>query len=265
MLKNLNSLKSKGKLIIKGIGVGIANLIPGVSGGTIALILGIYEDLIAALRSINLRFLLPLSIGIIGALLAGAKVIPAVIENYPLVTQAFFCGLILASVREPFRHLEKRGRIEFLIGLAGFLLAFVVVGMTQSFSPTPSLVFIFICGFITTCAMILPGISGALILVLLGQYKTVLEALRDLEIPIIVPFALGCLAGVLIFARFLSFLLHRYHSQTMAFLIGLMLGSLRAVWPEKINPLIITIFLVGLGLVFLLGRFSRRETNRSNG
>lgn len=262
MLKNLNSLKNKGKLIIKGVYIGIANMIPGVSGGTIALILGIYEDLIAALKSVNLRFLFPLAIGIAGALLAGAKVIPTVIENYPLATQAFFCGLILASVREPFRRLEKRGRIEFLIGLVGFCLAFIIVGLTQPFLHTSSLVFIFICGFIAISAMILPGISGALILVLLGQYKTILEALRDLEIPIIVSFTLGCLAGILIFARFLSFLLHRCHSQTMAFLIGLMLGSLRAVWPEKVNPLIITAFLVGLGLVFLLELSGRRKTSR---
>ena len=261
MLKNLNSLKNKGKLIIKGIGIGIANMIPGVSGGTMALIMGIYEDLIAALRSVNLKFLIPLGIGIAGALLVGARVIPFLIEDYPLATSALFFGLILASAREPFRRLERRGGVEFLIGLAGFLSAFFVVGLTRTLPYAPSLIFIFICGFIAICAMILPGISGALILVLLGQYETIIRALRDLEIPIIISFILGSLAGLFIFTRFLSFLLHRYHSQMMAFLIGLMLGSLRAVWPGKVNLLIITTFLIGLGLVFLLELSGCRRTD----
>jgi putative membrane protein len=243
-------------LVVKGLFMGTADVIPGVSGGTVALILGIYEELVDAIKSVNMRFLIPLGVGIGGALILFARVIPYLMGRYPSETSALFLGLILSSATIPYGRMEKKRGVEVLFGTVGFALAFFVVGLTHLHT-SPSIPFIFLCGFVAICAMVLPGVSGAFMLVLLGQYATMLEAVRDMNLHLIIPFALGALVGITSFVRLLSFLLHRYHSCAMAGLTGLMLGSLRAVLPQELKVSVIPSFLFGVGL-FLFLRYMER-------
>jgi len=238
-------------LIISGICIGIANVIPGVSGGTAALVLGIYQELLDAIKSIKLKFLIPLGIGVILAVLTFSRIIPYYLENFTAETYAFFLGLVIASVKVPYQQMGKRGIPELLFATLGFAVALYVVSMkTFSFSTTS--VFIFACGFISISAMILPGISGAYLLMVLGQYKTMLEAVRDMRLNLIAPFMLGLIIGIIIFSWILSFLLRRYHSITMAALIGLMLGSLKTILPGRFDLTIFLTFVAGFGIVLFL-------------
>jgi len=239
-------------LAIKGFLMGVANVIPGVSGGTMALILGIYEELIDAIRSINLRFLrlitlfkireaitciswtflVPVGLGILLATFSLAEVLGWLLDSYPVIVWSFFFGLILSSVITVSR-VVKKWRITTIVAIAfGTIAAYFLFGVIPLSTPNAPW-FIFASGFIAICAMILPGISGAYILVLLGKYRYILEALNNKDFFTLFIIASGALMGLISFAQVLGWLLKKYYDLTMAILIGLMLGSLRKIWPWK--------------------------------
>ncbi|MEO9333066.1 DUF368 domain-containing protein [Ectopseudomonas guguanensis] len=238
-------------LYAKGMAMGAADVVPGVSGGTIAFISGIYDELLRSIASIpealmlllrgrindawqmaNATFLLVLFSGIVTSILTLARVITYLLHHHPIPVWSFFFGLILVSTylvgREIGRWNWSRG-VSFVLGLA---LAYwiTVAAPMQWGSDLPTL---FLAGAIAICAMILPGISGSFILLLLGLYSVVLGAVKDLNLLVLAVFASGCLVGLLSFARLLSWLLSRWRDLSLAFLCGLMLGSLNKVWPWK--------------------------------
>jgi putative membrane protein len=230
--------------------MGAADLVPGVSGGTMAFILGIYHHLLDALHAINLRFvrlllslrwkeafhsfpwqfLASLGLGIAIAIVTLSRPIHWALGEHPSLVWAFFFGLVLASVsvvRKRVSHWSPA--LVFLLVVAA-TLTFYFVGLLPLETPhTPLLVFL--SGAIAICAMILPGISGAFILVLLGKYRYILGALISLDIFILLIFGAGCVIGLLSFSRLLRWLIARFHDPTIAALIGIMIGSLRKVWP----------------------------------
>ncbi len=242
---------------LRGACMGGADVIPGVSGGTMALILGIYHELIASIRAfdldalkllfsakfrelnrhLNLSFLLFLFVGIASAIITLAKIIPQLLQKYPAPVHGFFFGLILASIFLVWKSIEEHSWITLTFLVVGAIAAYLLVGMIPVSTPN-SLTFIFFSGFFAIMAMILPGISGAFILLILGKYAYILDALHhvvhtrrfDHEFTVVVVFIAGCAVGLLSFARFLNWLLKRYPSQTLALLAGFMIGSLRRIW-----------------------------------
>lgn len=239
-------------LAIKGFCMGAANIVPGVSGGTMALILGIYEELIDSLRSLNLNFLklvavlkirdalssfswdflLAVGFGILVATLSLAKALSWLLSTYPVMVWSFFVGLILSSVVAVGRVIrEWKGLTVVAVGL-GAVAAYFLFGFLPADTPDAPW-FLFLSGFVAICAMILPGISGAYILVLLGKYHYTLEAVNNRDFGTLLILTAGALVGLLSFVRALGWLLRKHHDLTMAILIGLMLGSLRKIWPWK--------------------------------
>jgi len=232
--------------------MGSANVVPGVSGGTMALLLGIYEELINAIRSLNLNFLrlmsalkireaissvswpflLPVGVGVLLATVSLAKALSWLLDTYPVIVWSFFFGLILSSVFAVSRVVKGWNMPTFIaIGL-GAVMAYFLFGLMPGATPDAPW-FIFLSGFLAICAMILPGISGAYILVLLGKYHYILEAINNKDLGVLLILIAGALVGLLSFVRVIGWLLRRYHDLTMAILIGLMLGSLRRIWPWK--------------------------------
>ena len=250
------STKKTVSLALKGICMGSADVIPGVSGGTIALITGIYEDLIAALRSldikmvrkifhldikgaladVHIRFLLTLFSGIIVAVLSLAQLMNYLLHYHPVPIWSLFFGLIVASIlvvgRQVANWLGKAG----ICFIAGILAAVVIVNLIPIKTPE-ALWFIFLCGIVAICAMILPGISGAFILLILGKYEFITATLKNPflveNIIVIFVFCLGCGVGLAGFSRILNYLLENFHNLTLAFLAGLITGSLMKIWPWK--------------------------------
>jgi len=239
-------------LTIKGFCMGAANVIPGVSGGTMALILGIYEELIDAIRSLNLKFLrliallkirdalssvswpflLPVGLGILLATLSLAKGLSWLLDNYTVIVWSFFFGLILSSIFTVGRVVKEWRMPTFVATGLGTVAAYFLFSLVPVATPDAPW-FIFLSGFLAICAMILPGISGAYILVLLGKYYHILEAINDKDFGTLLILTAGALVGLLSFVRVIGWVLKRYHDLTMAILIGLMLGSLRRIWPWK--------------------------------
>ena len=250
------SFKKAVSLAIKGLCMGSADVIPGVSGGTIALITGIYEDLIAALRSLDLkvvrkifhldikgaiaevhiRFLLTLFSGIVVAILSLAQLMNYLLHHHPVPIWSLFFGLIVASIlvvgKQVTNWLGKAG----ICFITGILAAVVIVNLIPIKTPE-TLWFIFLCGVVAICAMILPGISGAFILLILGKYEFITATLKNpflaQNIIIILVFCLGCGVGLAGFSRVLNYLLGKFHNLTLAFLAGLVTGSLMKIWPWK--------------------------------
>jgi putative membrane protein len=237
---------------MKGFCMGAADVVPGVSGGTMAFILGIYEELIKSIKSFDLiflkllfsfrvkdaldraswQFLMALGVGILAAIFTLAKILAWLLENQPVLIWSFFFGLILASLFTVSKHLHRWTiSISIWVGL-GALCTYLLVGMVPAKTPDAGW-FLFMSGAIAICAMILPGISGAFILVLLGKYHFVLEAVNNRDVLILVVLAAGAGVGLSTFVRLLSWLFNRYHDITIALLTGLMLGSLRKIWPWK--------------------------------
>jgi len=260
-MNEYKTLRSKLILMAKGLAMGAADVVPGVSGGTIAFISGIYQHLINAicsiqphhaldalwliisfwkreerikrwnsLMTIHFHFFIPLGIGIIFSILTMAKIIPQLLEDYPFYMYSLFFGLILFSLTVPFRKME-RSVSNFIVLLLFAVGMYFLLGPHLKMEGSTSLFYIFFSGSIAICAMILPGLSGAYILVLLGKYIFILEALHERNLAIIVPFVLGIAFGILTFARVLKYFLNNYYSHTMAALTGIMLGSLRKIWP----------------------------------
>lgn len=240
------------RYLLCGLAMGGADMVPGVSGGTIAFITGIYQQLLDGIQAFDLTFfrllfrgrlrqalnripwsfLLPLAAGIACSIFSLAKLVLFLLHAYPVIVWSFFFGLIVASIVMLFRDLGHRGPSVWAAFAVGTSFAWWLTGAEAvHMGQNPPM--LFLAGFIAICAMILPGISGAFILVLLGQYQYVLTAVATLNLSVLFLFALGCVCGLLLFARILNFCLHRYHTITLAVLIGVMAGSLRTVWPWK--------------------------------
>jgi putative membrane protein len=240
----------------RGMAMGIADVVPGVSGGTLALITGIYEELISSLAALhprllgiwhrdgfmafwragNFAFLLTLFAGILCSIGLFARLMGWLLDHYPVPVWAFFCGLIVASVVPMWRSLHEhklRESIAFVAGVAAAALIAMLPGLAHiSLNP---LVFL-LSGALAICAMILPGISGSFILLLLGMYVPVLDALRQGDWIRIAAFVSGCAIGLLSFVHLLRWMLRHWHDPMMALLAGFMAGSLVKLWPWRIMP-----------------------------
>ncbi len=239
-------------LFTKGAGMGAADVVPGVSGGTIAFITGIYEELLGSIRSIdgeavklllrfqladfwrhiNGSFLVVLLAGIGFSVVSLSRVILFLLENYPEMLWSFFFGLIVASALVVGKKIARWTPGVILVGLVGAAIAYYITVATPTQTPE-AYWFIFLSGAIAICAMILPGISGSFLLVLLAKYEFILNAVKELRLSIIAVFGLGCLVGILSFSHVLNWALKNYHSATIALLTGFMVGSLNKVWPWK--------------------------------
>ena len=247
-----NSTKDYLVLVLKGIGMGAADVVPGVSGGTIAFITGIYEELINSIKSVNLKtvkllftgklaafwkavngnFLAALVLGIAISIFSLAKALGYLLHNYPILVWSFFFGLIIASAIYVARTIKEWDWKNVIAVFAGIVVAFYITVITPA-EANSTWWFIFLSGSIAICAMILPGISGSFILVLLGMYRFILDAVGDLNIPVLAIFLLGAVLGIIAFSNLLSWLLKKYHNLTVAVLAGFMVGSLNKVWPWK--------------------------------
>lgn len=238
---------------LRGMAMGSADIVPGVSGGTIALLLGVYEPLLGSLRMLTepaflqalaqrrfrealdilpWRFLMALGSGILIAALTLARLLTWLLVNHPALLWSFFGGLVLASVFVVAGRVAGWTGSRLLLFAIGAVGTYVIVGLVPARTPhTP--IFLFLSGALAICAMILPGISGAFILVLLGKYHHVLSALSNGDLVTLAIIAAGAGASLVTVARFLSWLFSRYHDATLALLGGLMLGSLRKLWPWK--------------------------------
>jgi putative membrane protein len=248
----MRSLKDYLLITLRGIGMGAADVVPGVSGGTIAFITGIYEELVNSIKNINLEairlffsgrwksfwkhingnFLLSVFAGIFISVLSLARVLEYLLEHQPVLIWSFFFGLILASsyaVARKIRHWEY-AKVVALVG--GIGIAFYITSVTPA-TTTDARWFILLSGGLASCAMILPGISGSFILLLLGKYAFALHAVNDRVILDLLLLGAGAVAGLVLFANLLSWLLRRWHDITIALLVGFMIGSLNKIWPWK--------------------------------
>ena len=249
------SRKIKDYIIIgfKGMAIGAADVVPGVSGGTIAFISGIYEELLGSISNVNLKlfntlkkeglkaawkqvngnFLLSLFLGIFISVVTLAKAIKYLLENEPILLWSFFFGLVLASIIYVAKQITKWNFISVLLLLLSSFLAYYVTTLNPLVNENSSLLFLFLAGAIAICAMILPGISGAFILVLLGAYKTILTAVDDRDLKTIATVGLGAIVGLLSFSKILKWLFSNYKNYTLAALTGFIIGSLNKIWPWK--------------------------------
>ncbi len=289
--------------------MGAADVVPGVSGGTIAFISGIYVELINSINAINFslfsiwkkdgfktvwktvngNFLFALFLGIAISIFSLAKVLSWLLTNEPILLWAFFFGLVLASVIFVAKAINKWTILTFMAFGIGAILAFYITTLPVSDSSS-SLAFLFLSGALAVCAMILPGISGAFILVLLGSYKTILDAVHERNILIIATVGIGAVVGLLSFARLLKWMFLRFKNTTLALLTGFILGSLNKIWPWKkvleyksfgdkvipvkeanIYPLdyegdpqilfAILLAILGFALIFILENLAKRDEN----
>ena len=239
-------------LTLKGIGMGAADVVPGVSGGTIAFISGIYEELINSIKSINFHavkllfrgkirefwnhingtFLLSVVLGIGISIFSLAKLLRYLLENDPVIIWSFFFGLIIGSTIFVARNVKKWNPGIGISAVGGIITAYLITVVSPAEANT-TYWFIFISGVIAICAMILPGISGSFILVLLGMYKFILDAVSNFNFIVLAIFLAGALIGIIAFSNVLSWFLKKYHDYTIAVLAGFMVGSLNKVWPWK--------------------------------
>ncbi|HKJ06235.1 MAG TPA: DUF368 domain-containing protein [Flavobacteriaceae bacterium] len=239
---------------LKGIAMGAADVVPGVSGGTIAFISGIYEDLLtsisainfgllkkiknegfkAAWNSVNGNFLLALFIGIFISIITLAKLISWLLVHQPVLLWSFFFGLVLASIWFVGKQITKWNFLVVLSLTIGAFSAYYVTTLQPLITENSSPFFIFFAGAIAICAMILPGISGAFILVLLGAYKTVLNAIHEKDLKLLATLGVGAIVGLLTFSKLLKWLYTNYKNYTLAVLTGFIFGSLNKIWPWKI-------------------------------
>ena len=246
-------------IFLRGALMGIADSIPGVSGGTVAMIVGIYERLVSAISSFDAKFVSLLfgkkfkaafkhaDLGFLGTLLFGiivglggsSVVMHHLLKNHLPVTFAVFMGMILASVLILFNQIKKK---TFACGIAltlGTIAAYFVTTMNPMAGQDSNLLYIFVCGLVAICAMILPGISGSYILLILGEYAQIIARVKDLvhlkttssDFLTLCVFGIGCVLGLLTFSRLLKFLLKKYHGVMLSLLTGFMLGSIACLWP----------------------------------
>ena len=240
-------------ILLKGVAMGAADVVPGVSGGTIAFISGIYEELLSSISSINFKtlkllktegikaawkavngnFLFALLIGIFTSIVSLAKIISWLLENKPILVWSFFFGLVLASILYIGKQITKWNILMFVLLILGAIGAFYITTLQPLISENSSPFFLFLAGALAICAMILPGISGSFILVLLGAYKPVLEAIHTKDFKLISILAAGAVIGLLSFSKVLKWLFAHYKNATLAVLTGFILGSLNKIWPWK--------------------------------
>ncbi|WP_299944984.1 DUF368 domain-containing protein [uncultured Microbulbifer sp.] len=240
-------------VLLRGMAMGAADVVPGVSGGTIAFITGIYRELLDSLSQIGPRcitllkyegvvalwkyingsFLLSLFVGVLISIFSLARLISDLLNDYPIVVWSFFFGLVLASSVPVLRKIPRWSLSVFVFLLLGTILAVTVSELRPGDVPATPLT-LFFSGALAICAMVLPGISGAFILLLIGIYPKVLTAVHELQIINLFCFAAGAAVGLILFSRLLSWLIHQYVARTLAFLAGILLGSLKILWPWKL-------------------------------
>lgn len=251
--KKKRTIKDYVKLYFSGILMGSSDIVPGVSGGTMAFILGIYEELISAISSINKelilkvinfkikdilntfpwQFLTVLGLGIVSAILSLSHGLEYMLENQPIYIWSFFTGLILASVPTIAKRVKTWDINKYITFVIGVIFAFLLVGLAPSKTPdTP--IFLLLSGALASTAMILPGISGSFILVLLGKYETVLGAVNDRDLLTIGLIAAGAVLGLVLFSKVLDYIFKNYHDIAVALLAGFVLGAVRKIWPFKV-------------------------------
>lgn len=299
-----SKIKHYATVALKGIAMGAADVVPGVSGGTIAFISGIYDELINSIKSINIaslkllftgkfrafwkavngNFLLSLIIGIGVSIFSLARILTQLLQEHPSMVFAFFFGLVVASAWFVSKDIQQWNWKTVLSLIVGIAAAFWITSATSAQTPE-TYWFIFICGFVAICAMILPGISGSFILLLMGKYAFIMEAVNTLNLAVLGVFAVGAVLGITSFARLLSYTLRRFRAVTLAVLTGFIIGSLNKVWPWKeaiesyvdshgvVKPLVeknvlpsefpwqaVLLALAGFFLVWGLERLSKRKT-----
>lgn len=239
--------------LLKGIGIGTANVIPGVSGGTIAFLTGIFERLIDSLKSFNLTaikllfsgkfkefakytdliFLCSVGCGMLIAILSVARIFDYLFEHHPIYLWSFFFGLILTSIYYVGITIEKwdwKVVLSFIIGTA--IALFIAFGKPAK--ENDNLIYLLICGAVATCSMILPGLSGSFVLVLMGNYQLIMiDAVNDLNLKILIPVIIGGVVGLIAFSHVLSWIFKKYRNITIALLTGFILGSMPIIWPWK--------------------------------
>jgi putative membrane protein len=240
-------------LFLKGIAMGAANVIPGVSGGTIAFITNIYEELINALKSfdikamklliqlkfsdfskhVNLPFLLVLFSGVFISIVSLGKLLSFLFDAYPIYVWAFFFGLILASVYFVGKTISKWNPLTIMTVILGVAVAVIITYLNPA-SRNENAFYLFVCGIVAMASMLLPGLSGSFVLILMGNYHLIfLEAVPDFNVVILLPVVLGSIAGFIILSRIISFLLKKFRDGTIGLLTGFILGSLLIIWPWK--------------------------------
>lgn len=245
--------------ILKGLGVGIANIIPGVSGGTIALITGIFVRLINAIKSFDLKavkllfsgkwkafaertdiyFLVAVFSGVIVAIVLLAKLFGFLFANYPVYIWAYFFGLVLASIYFVGKRIEHWNFVVVIFLLIGTAIA-IVLSFFNPATQNESTFYLFLCGIVAICSMILPGLSGSFVLILMGNYQLVaIDAINNRDLSILLPVGVGAVVGLIAFSHFLSWVFKRFADQTIAILTGIILGSLTILWPWK-EPVYLT-------------------------
>jgi putative membrane protein len=239
--------------VAHGLMMGVADSIPGISGGTIAFVVGIYDrlldsigqgfraiislvrlDLAGVKRHLGLvqwKLLIPLTAGIGTALIIAAGIVPGLLDRYPSQARALFLGMVAASIVVPWSRMSHRTRSHLAVAVLSAAAAFVLSGLPPGTVSDPSSPQVFLTAMVAICAMILPGVSGAFLLLVFGMYEPTLEALHDRNLAYVATFAGGAVIGLGTFSIVLGAALRRFHDTTMAILIGLMVGSLRALWP----------------------------------
>jgi len=248
----MSSISRYGALLAKGYAMGAANVIPGVSGGTIAFITGIYEELIHAIKSfdltalgllakgqfkafsdhVHLPFLLSVFLGVGLSVFTLASVLSAAFEHYEALTMAFFFGLILASIYFVGKHVGTWNGSTIVALLIGTAIA-VGLALLNPAGENTGFFYLFLCGIVAICSMILPGLSGSFVLLIMGNYWLILTAAKERNIALLIPVMLGAGFGLVVFSHLLDYVLKRFHDQTVGLLTGFVLGSLLIIWPWK--------------------------------
>ena len=276
-------------LFFKGVFMGIADAMPGISGGTIALLVGIYEELVNTISRLNLRiisefkirdfnsfwkkingnFLITLILGISISLISFVKVSASLLENYPLFVWSFFLGLIFATIYVIFKLINKWYLTNFIILFFCIFFSVYISSFTVDVTNEISLPYIFISGIIASSAMILPGISGSLVLVILGVYTYMIKSLDNLELVVIFTFLSGSLIGLLSFSKILKYLFKNYRDLTYTIMLGLVIGSIEKAWPwnkelaveiSNLNMFFsISLVIFGLIIVLLVERSKKQN------
>lgn len=247
------TIKKHISLFLKGMGMGAANVVPGVSGGTIALITGIFEKLIDSIKAfdiialkyfftgkfkafakhINLDFLIAVFAGIVISIISVARIFGYLLDHYPVYIMSFFFGLILASIYFVGKTVEKWTIPVWISFILGTIIA-ISLSVLKPAQENSSLIYLFICGIVATCSMILPGLSGSFVLILMGNYQLVMiHAVNDLNLELLLPVVIGAIVGLLLFSNILSWVYKKFRNQTISVLTGFILGSLGVIWPWK--------------------------------
>ena len=276
-------------LFFKGVFMGIADAMPGISGGTIALLVGIYEELVNTISRLNLHiisefkirdfnsfwkkingnFLITLILGISISLISFVKVSASLLENYPLFVWSFFLGLIFATIYVIFKLINKWYLTNFIILFFCIFFSVYISSFTVDVTNEISLLYIFMSGIIASSAMILPGISGSLVLVILGVYTYMIKSLDNLELVVIFTFIFGSLIGLLSFSKILKYLFKNYRDLTYTMMLGLVIGSIEKAWPwnkelaveiSNLNMFFsISLVIFGLVIVLLVERLKKQN------